>query len=284
VKRSVRSSQVPPVAGRELAGAIVGLGQLQAQLAGQHLVRVGTVLDVDDASQEPDRPLEGCLTAGLVGGGSAPTDGQVGAGGRVGRERGRGGRIARGEVGVGRVQVVMGDLGGGGSVPGSFGQHVGDASVEAGRLVRGELLLQGAAHDGMGEGEAVVGRFPHQPRVDRVIEAPANVHGRTVEGRRQDVEPELLTDERGRCQGVADLGIEPVQPPAHDIVESFGQPVADGPQRGTGIVRIEAAQDLLHEQRVAGRLVRQPAGDPRFFLIDGTTQRLGHQPLYGGGR
>ena len=63
------------------------------------------------------------------------------------------------------------------------------------------------------------------------------------------------------ASGLADLGIEPVQPPAHDVVEPLRQPVADGPERAAGIGDIEAAQDLLHEQRVAGRLVGQPAGD-----------------------
>ena len=73
------------------------------------------VVDVDRPGQEPHGALVGGLAPGLVGGGATPADRQLR------------------RVGVGGLQVVVGDLGGRPPVVGALAEGAGDAPVEVGR-------------------------------------------------------------------------------------------------------------------------------------------------------
>jgi hypothetical protein len=60
-------------------------------------------------------------------------------------------------------------------------------------------------------------------------------------------------------------------------VDPLGQAVAGGAQGGGGVGGIEAAQDLVQEQRVAGRLAGQPGRGLRLAVAHRPAQRLAHE-------
>ena len=263
MNRSVRSSvagelgrlQVAAVAGDELAGPVVRVGQVEPQLAGQ-LPGSGPspVTPCARSGRARRRPGSGTTprprTRSRWRAWSAAARPQRTASGAVDRRRppaGSGGRSRARAPSAARAGQRARRCAGAGRRPGS-------GATSSWRARRTTAWAK-AARWPSPTSRTTPARTASSSRWRRSITRPP------TRGR-QHVERELLADERRRGQRVVDLGRQAGQPPPHDVVDPLGQAVA-GPacsaprpgRRGRGRAGSRA--------RTAGcRRSRRPASGP----------------------
>ena len=255
--------EVAAVAGDELARPVVGVGQVEPELARLLAPVAGRVaepvVDVDRPGQEPHGALVGGLASGLVGGGATPADRQLGG------------------LGVGRLQVVVGDLGGRAAVVEALAEGSGDAPVQVGGALLGHVVLQGTPTTAWAKARlwpssrsrTTPARVASSSRWRRSITRhPSTAASTSSENRSPTTEPP---------PGPRGLGCEAAEPPAHHVVDAVGESAARA-QRGDGLAGVEPAQDLLDEERVPGGLLGQPERRiGAVALVEGSAHDLAHE-------
>jgi hypothetical protein len=145
--------------------------------------------------------------------------------------------------------------------------RLGHLAVGQGEPGRAQLVEQRRAQDGVGEAEATDVHLADQRQVGDVLQQAEHLGRGPFRGRRQEVQVERQPDHRGGAQERAGRVREPSETLTDDVPHRIGdgEPVTGAPldQSGQLAGRGEVVEELAHEERAAGALLADPAGEGR---------------------